>query len=694
MNNKGFTLIELLGVILLLSIISLIVVPTVNNIIEESKKEAIKGSALNIARSVEEQCYLEKMKKKDITKSYIIIDGKISSNLALKKLPDKGYITLNEDCEVAISVTDNKYCIKMENEKTTISKNVHNCVNDHSIIPDTKESCFIFDSKTRTITGYNYDDKSCPMDISIPATINNVPVEHIGDFAFLSEEYDFKMASGYKNENISNDLLQNLETKGFEVTQIIPIIKINNDIVKYCYKSEKNDTYEEKPIDYEVTSFDEFYNCNFDSFSDAAGKEYHNNVDYKYSGGKIERVDFSKATNLISIGIGSFFNNKINSINFDSLPNLKDIGINAFSNNNIVGILDLFGLTGITNIKSYTFQNNNISNIILPNSLNIIGEYAFFNNSLSSINLPNSIKIISDNAFSKNNITSLVVPEKTEYLSGFGENFISELYIPNNVKTIGVGAFSGNLIHNLTIPASVETIKSEAFYNNGMTSLVLNDGLVNIKDYSFSTNLLTNLIIPKTVKYLSGFDNNNIGSLAIPNSTVEIGNKAFYMNQKLDTVIMGNNVEKVGNYAFYTSRLRKITWGNSLKSIGDYAFYRCQWSSLSLPEGVETIGSHSFWNNYWLTTLVIPNSVRTIGEGAFQWQSLKDVTIGSGIQSISNDCFITNYTTNDGEKRSMTIRINKNSTDSVAKNAPWGQILTTIIWNDKTQKYDKRVLVP
>ena len=48
-KNKGFTLIELLAVILILSIISLIAIPTVSGILKESRVGAIKSSMQNIA---------------------------------------------------------------------------------------------------------------------------------------------------------------------------------------------------------------------------------------------------------------------------------------------------------------------------------------------------------------------------------------------------------------------------------------------------------------------------------------------------------------------------------------------------------------------------------------------------------------------------------------------------------------------
>lgn len=67
MNRRGFTLIELLAVILILGIIALIAIPTVNNIITESKVGAWKSTANNVANSYEQYAQLCEMKS-DCTK--------------------------------------------------------------------------------------------------------------------------------------------------------------------------------------------------------------------------------------------------------------------------------------------------------------------------------------------------------------------------------------------------------------------------------------------------------------------------------------------------------------------------------------------------------------------------------------------------------------------------------------------------
>jgi prepilin-type N-terminal cleavage/methylation domain-containing protein len=51
--KKGFTLIEVLAVIVVLAVIMVITIPTVNNVIENRKKDSFLISAKAIAREVE-----------------------------------------------------------------------------------------------------------------------------------------------------------------------------------------------------------------------------------------------------------------------------------------------------------------------------------------------------------------------------------------------------------------------------------------------------------------------------------------------------------------------------------------------------------------------------------------------------------------------------------------------------------------
>ncbi|MDR0698940.1 MAG: leucine-rich repeat domain-containing protein, partial [Tannerella sp.] len=110
----------------------------------------------------------------------------------------------------------------------------------------------------------------------------------------------------------------------------------------------------------------------------------------------------------------------------------------------------------------------------------------------------------------------------------------------------------------------------------------------------------------------------------------------------ISTVIIGNGVTSIGNYAFWNCRsLTSVTIPNSVTTIGNYAFCYCRsLTSVTIPKSVTTIGVWAFYDCRSLTSVTIPNSVTTIGEGAFEdCRSLTSVTIPNSVTTIGNSAF-------------------------------------------------------
>lgn len=121
-NKKAFTLIELVGVILLLGIISLIAVPAVSNIIQQSKKEAFTASVIYIFEAT--TIYIYDNNYPDIPAEGL--DVTIINNIDPNPFIS-GYIFRNNNNKYEIAnVSDGKYCANGEKGNLVITKGVCN----------------------------------------------------------------------------------------------------------------------------------------------------------------------------------------------------------------------------------------------------------------------------------------------------------------------------------------------------------------------------------------------------------------------------------------------------------------------------------------------------------------------------------------------------------------------------------------
>ena len=232
----------------------------------------------------------------------------------------------------------------------------------------------------------------------------------------------------------------------------------------------------------------------------------------------------------------------------------------------------------ILQLSDVTFSNGEITdytnttekNIIIPDNFNdvaveTIGKYAFYDNQLTEVIIPNSVTSIGKNAFYGNNLT--------------------EVIIPNFVESIGNNAFYDNKLTEVSIGNSVESIGSDAFRDNDLTEVSIGNSVLTIGDGAFWKNKLTEVIIP--------------------NSVNSIGEDAFYANQ-LTEVSIPNSVKSIGNYAFYKNKLTEVSIPNSITSIGSWVFSENQLTNVSIPNSVTSIGKNAFSDNTGLTSFNLP----------------------------------------------------------------------------------------
>ena len=120
------------------------------------------------------------------------------------------------------------------------------------------------------------------------------------------------------------------------------------------------------------------------------------------------------------------------------------------------------------------------------------------------------------------------------------------------------------------------------------------------------------------------------------------GNLPWYSYlYRITTVIIGNGVTSIGDYAFSYCRLNSVNIPNSVTSIGSAAFFGCDsLNSIIIPNSVLNIGIGAFNGCQSLTSVIIPNSVTSIENRTFyNCSSLTSVTIGNRVTSIGEWVF-------------------------------------------------------
>ena len=128
-QNRGFTLVELLAVILVLSFISLIAIPTISGLVNNAKKSATQRSAEMYLKSVNSFISLSK-----IDSSIELLSDNIYTVANLKErgvklentLPKSGKVTISNGKVSRMDINIENYDVLFENEKYSVSDHKEN----------------------------------------------------------------------------------------------------------------------------------------------------------------------------------------------------------------------------------------------------------------------------------------------------------------------------------------------------------------------------------------------------------------------------------------------------------------------------------------------------------------------------------------------------------------------------------------
>lgn len=284
------------------------------------------------------------------------------------------------------------------------------------------------------------------------------------------------------------------------------VFHIEGVISKDGYKQHGNNIQENRPIIFDGKKYNDIREVPESPTEWFAFNEINNGAEYEVSGVTIEGVT--------RISIPAEYRGK---------PVTKIADGPSTYQSRFHGIEELILPNSIEVIGNSAFYGNNLKNLVLPTSIKGIGRRAFQHNNLTNVHIPNSVSLIDTYAFRNNNINELIIEHGaiTFGASPFIDNqlpghqaFIYERNMDGSENKEVLVSYGGKNRDNVTIPQKVKKIKMYAFYYNRINNITIPDGVNYIGYRAFDYNNLNEVYIPKTVTVLgeAAFQQNGINN--------------------------------------------------------------------------------------------------------------------------------------------------------------------------------------
>ena len=297
---------------------------------------------------------------------------------------------------------------------------------------------------------------------------------------------------------------------------------------------------------------------------------------------------------------------------------------------------DLIIKEGTKYISDSAFKKKrDIGKIVLPSTLEIIGEYAFSSCSADEVIFNDGLLKIGKGAFAINNISELSVPDTVTEIGygAFRSNPIKKVKLSENIIELPdlFGTMCPDTIH---IPKNVERIDLDTFKNAHITNLTIDEE--NRFYYTDGYGLYNK---EATILYLY-FDKQTVKPV-FADSLLSISKNCFRSFPNLEEVVFPSSLSGIGESAFNDCRkLKKITFNNGLLTIGISAFANCYaLTEITIPDSVAYIYYGAFANCTNLTYVKLPENLTELDDIFSDCVNLKTLHIPKKVKYLTSFLF-------------------------------------------------------
>jgi len=340
----------------------------------------------------------------------------------------------------------------------------------------------------------------------------------------------------------------------------------------------------------------------------------------------------------------------------DGLP-VVAIAYSAFSNYHLI---DSWLSNPFATFDTPAFDSNQLTNVVIPDSVTTIGKAAFANNQLTNVIIPDSVTTIDERAFANNQLTNIVIPDSVTTIGerAFANNKLTNVVIPDSVTTIGEETFEENQLTNIIIPDSVKIIEKNVFdFMKKNSKLLSQDEIVDLLGaISTTDSIVTHASASDKIDNLLGsipddkiLNQDEIDALLKAISTTDSDEVIIKKDIKTSSTdnfsyeVKQDGITITGLITDYKGKTKDVVLPDEIQglpvvAIGDWAFFKNKLTKIVIPDSVEAIGEGAFADNL-LTNIAIPDSVKIIDDRAFKDNRLTKAIIPYSVQTIGKDAF-------------------------------------------------------